>query len=64
MMRLNHEDALAQLANYDETEQQYYRDLRSWLNLTPRQALRFLLQERAHDALKYERDGIEEDSID
>ena len=63
-MRINHEDGLDQLANYDEYEQDYYKALRYWLNLTPRQALRFLLQERAHDALKYERDGIEEDSID
>ena len=63
-MRINHEDGLNQLANFDETEQKYYRDLRYWLNLSPRQALRFLLQERAHDVRKYERDGIEEEELD
>lgn len=48
--RFTDEQALAQLQDYPGYDQDYYRALRDWFRMSPRQALRYFLRERAHQA--------------
>ena len=54
--QLTNEDALSELQG-DEYAQEQYRFLSSWFGLTPRQALRRLLRERAYQTVRDTQQG-------
>lgn len=57
---INDEDALHDLADYPGYDQDYYRALRDMFRLSPRQALRYFLRERAYQAMGAAQRGDDE----